>query len=203
MKDLKDRKKRRCKSLLLKRKKMAVSKICAPKRKNNRKKLKVIRGKCVRKKAGRHVNVPALQGVQPADLRGEQGFTGPQGEQGLQGPPGPQGPQGTQGPPGPFPNVTIIPVVNRYIYILSSDLVLTSPAAFSANLFIDDAGNIISVFSGLGPNSFNNLFINGILQEGNVYSISPNTLTLNPQGSTIYSGTPITLETIQFIAQVS
>jgi hypothetical protein len=62
---------------------------------------------------------------------------------------------------------------------------------------------MISVFSGLGPNSFNNLFINGILQEGNVYNASPNTLTLNPQSGTMYSGTPITLETVQFIAQVS
>jgi hypothetical protein len=104
---------------------------------------------------------------------------------------------------GPFPDVTIFPEVNRYFYMLTSDIDLTSPAAFPANLFTDDSGNMISVFSGLGPNSFNNLFINGILQEGNVYNASPNTLTLNPQSGTMYSGTPITLETVQFIAQVS
>ncbi|WP_407637510.1 DUF4183 domain-containing protein [Cohnella kolymensis] len=85
----------------------------------------------------------------------------------------------------------------------SSDLVSTSSVSLPANLFIDDSGNIISVFSGLGPNGLNNLFINGILQQGNAYSVSPDTLTLNLEGSTIYSGTPITLETIQFIAQVS
>jgi hypothetical protein len=182
----------------LKRKKVVnVRKIFPSKRKNKHKKL-------------------ALKGIHgPSGLQGEQGIMGPQGLQGLsgiQGPPGPPGEQGLpgiqgspgpQGPPGPLPDVTILPAVNRFLYILSSDLDLTSPAALPANLFIDDAGNIISVFSGLGPNSFNNLFINGILQEGNVYSVSPNTLTLNPQDSTMYSGTPITLETIQFIAQVS
>jgi hypothetical protein len=141
---------------------------------------------------------PGPQGEQ--GLRGVQGTPGPQGEQGLQGV---QGTPGPQGPPGPLPEITIIPAVNRYFYILNSDLVLTSPTAFPANLFTDDAGNIVPVFSGLGPNSFNNLFINGILQEGNAYSVSPNTLNLNPQGSTIYSGTPIILETIQFNTLIS
>lgn len=72
-----------------------------------------------------------------------------------------------------------------------------------ANLFTDDAGNLINAFSGLGTNSYNNLFINGMLQEGNAYSVTPHTLTLLADGSTIYEGTPITLETLQFIAQVS
>jgi hypothetical protein len=150
---------------------------------------------------------PGPQGTQgPPGPQGLQGPQGPAGTDGATGPAGPQGPTGAtgpQGPPGPLPDITIIPMVNRYYYITSSDLVVSGPVAISANLFTDDAGNLITDFSGLGPNSYNNLFINGILQEGNAYSVSPNTLTLNLQGNTVYSGTPITLETIQFFALVS
>jgi hypothetical protein len=151
-----------------------------------------------------------LQGSDgPQGPRGLQGADGPQGPRGLQGADGPQGPQGLQGadgpqgPPGPLPDVAIIPTVNRYYYITNSDLVLSAPVTIPANLFTDDAGNIITIFSGIGPNSYHNLFINGILQEGSAYSVSPNILTLNPQDNTIYSGTPITLEIIQFFALVS
>ncbi len=108
-----------------------------------------------------------------------------------------------QGPPGPLPEVTIIPTVNRYYFIASSDLTLSTSVTIPANLFTGDAGNLITTFSGIGLNSYNNQFINGILQVGNVYSVNPTTLTLNPDGNTIYTGTPITLETIQFIALVS
>jgi hypothetical protein len=150
---------------------------------------------------------PGPQGIQgpqgPAGTDRATGSAGPQGPAGASGPQGPPGPQGEQGPPGPLPDITIIPMVNRYYYITSSDLVVSGPVAISATLFTDDAGNLITDFSGLGPNSYNNLFINGILQEGNAYSLSPNTLTLNLQGNTVYSGTPITLETIQFFALVS
>jgi hypothetical protein len=160
--------------------------VCPQRRKKERKKVILIR-KIIKREAC----------PQPEGFRGPRGFKGPQGAT------EPAGPQGEQGPPGPLPDITIIPMVNRYYYITSSDLVVSGPVAISANLFTDDAGNLITNFSGLGPNSYNNLFINGILQEGNAYSVSPNTLTLNLQGNTVYSGTPITLETIQFFALVS
>jgi hypothetical protein len=159
---------------------------------------------------------PGPQGEQ--GIAGLQGPPGPQGEQGiagLQGPPGPQGeqgptglqgppgPQGEQGPPGPLPNVTIIPSVNRYFYIPSSDLDLSAPVAIPANLFTDDAGNLIAAFPSLGTNSYNNLYINGILQEGNAYSVNQIALTFNPQGNIIYAGSPIILEIMQFTALVS
>ncbi|MFL0197971.1 DUF4183 domain-containing protein [Clostridium sp. WILCCON 0269] len=77
------------------------------------------------------------------------------------------------------------------------------PINISANLFKNDSGDFTNLFLGLGPNSYNNLFINGILQIDEVYSVSLNTLTLNTESTTIYKGTPITLEIIQFSALVS
>jgi hypothetical protein len=146
---------------------------------------------------------PGSQGLQ--GLPGLQGLTGPQGVRGLtglQGPQGPQGPQGVQGPPGLLPDVTIIPEVNRFYYIPSSDLILSALVAIPANLFTDDAGNAIAVFPSLGSNSYTNLFINGILQEGNVYSIVPIALNFTPQGNIIYAGSPIILEILQFFALI-
>lgn len=97
---------------------------------------------------------------------------------------------------------TIIPVVNRYLNTASQDMDLSAPVAIPAQLFTDDAGNSIAQFAGLGPNSYHNLFINGMLQEGNAYNVSPTTLTLNSQtGATIYSGTPMILEVVQFFIQ--
>jgi hypothetical protein len=151
--------------------------------------------------------LPGLQG--PPGPQGEQGLPGlqgpqgPQGEQGLTGLQGPPGPQGEQGPPGSLPGVTIIPSVNRYFFIPSSDLVLSAPVAIPAILFTDDDGNLITVFPSLSINSYNNLFINGILQEGNAYNVNPIALNFNPQDNIIYAGSPIILEIMQFFALVS
>jgi hypothetical protein len=144
---------------------------------------------------------PGSQGLQGPP--GLQGLPGPQGVQGITGPLGPQGPQGVQGPPGPLPEVSIIPTVNRFYYIPSSDLILSALVAIPANLFTDDAGNSITVFPSLGSNSYTNLFINGILQEGSAYSITPIALNFNPQDGIIYAGTPIILEILQFFALIS
>jgi hypothetical protein len=204
-------KRKQPKSLQQKRKKVVISSkktnILTAKIRNTEKKIKLILRKLnVRKKA--HVPVPpGLKG--PPRPHGEQGLTGiqgptgPQGEHGLPGLQGPQGPQGIQGPPGLLSDVTIIPAVNRFYYIPSSDLVLSASVAIPANLFTDDAGNSIAVFPSLGTNSYSNLFINGILQEGSTYSIDPIAMNFNPQDSIIYAGSSIILEIIQFFALVS
>nr|WP_243182993.1 DNRLRE domain-containing protein [Anaerosolibacter carboniphilus] len=126
------------------------------------------------------------------------GPTGPTGPAGATGATGPAGATGPTGATGPLPEITIVPFINRYYYIVESDLISPDPINIPANLFKDDSGDFTNLFLGLGPNSYNNLFINGILQIGKTYSISPNTLTLNTEGTTIYRGTPITLEIIQF-----
>jgi hypothetical protein len=213
LKCFKTHKKKLHKSLQQKIKKVVITRkitiISTPKRKNT----KLIRRKlCVRKKV--HVPVsPGLQG--PPGSQGEQGLIGLQGPPGPQGSPGlqgdngltglqgPQGPQGEQGPPGSLTDVTIIPSVNRYFYIPSSDLVLSAPVAIPANLFTDDTGNSITVFPSISTNSYNNLFINGILQEGNAYNVNPIALNFNPQDNIIYAGSPIILEILQFFALVS
>jgi hypothetical protein len=226
LKRVKTHKRKQTKPLQQKSKKVVISRkkinIFTAKIRNTEKKIKLVLKK-LKVRENVHVPVPpglkgppgpqgehGLPGIQGlAGPQGEQGFTGiqgPSGTQGIQGTTGlqgPPGPQGVQGPPGPLPDVTIIPAVNRYFYFPSSDLILSTLQAIPVNLFTDDAGNAITVFPSLGTNSYSNLYINGILQEGSAYSINPIALNFNPQDSIIYAGSSLILEIIQFFALVS
>lgn len=150
--------------------------VCNLKRKKKKEKCKTIRKKG------------------PRGHRGKQGYTGSQG---------PPGPQGEQGPPGPLPDVTIRPTVDRFFYIPISDLILSALVSIPANLFTNDNGKSIISFPSMGINSYDNLFINGILQESGAYDVNPNALNFHPQNNIIYAGSPIILNVMQFITLVS
>ncbi len=146
------------------------------------------------------INVIALSGKKGP--RGEQGTQGPTGAQGSQGPTGAQGTQGPTGPPGSvvLPNIIILPSAQRYFYNVLSDT--QSLVTIPANEFTNDEGTFITAFPDMGQNSYSNLYINGILQVNSLYSFNENALTININNQTIFSGTPIILEIIQFFAQV-
>ncbi|MGG4346533.1 DUF4183 domain-containing protein, partial [Paenibacillus lautus] len=116
-----------------------------------------------------------------------------------------QGEIGPQGPPGPvvIPEVTILPTTNRYFYQPETDLDLTMSVTIPASFFTNDLGAPVADFSALDPNSFNNLYINGILQPGNSYDVNPTSLLFPSQSTTIYAGTPIVLEAVQLTAIVT
>ncbi|ANA79087.1 DUF4183 domain-containing protein [Paenibacillus glucanolyticus] len=136
---------------------------------------------------------------------GIQGEIGPQGIQGEIGPRGIQGEIGPQGPPGPvvIPEVTVSPATNRYFYQPETDLDLTMSVTIPASFFTNDLGAPVADFSALDPNSFNNLYINGILQPGNSYDVNPTSLLFPAQSTIIYAGTPIVLEAVQLTANVT
>lgn len=95
----------------------------------------------------------------------------------------------------------ITPAARRYFYSAAANIDL--PIVIPANQFIDDNGVMTIVFSGIGPSSYANVYINGILQQDSLYTVSANALTLSlEQGDIIYQGTPIILETVQFSAQI-
>ncbi|MFD1178592.1 DUF4183 domain-containing protein [Paenibacillus puldeungensis] len=127
---------------------------------------------------------------------GPVGLQGPVGEQGAAGPAGPQGPEGPPGPPGGA--IAVTPSVFRYFYFPAADL--QGSEVLSANQFTDDKGNSISQFSGVGTNAYANLFINGMIQEGRLFQISEDALTLELGQDIILAGTPIIVENVQIIA---
>jgi hypothetical protein len=134
---------------------------------------------------------------------GSRGPAGEAGEAGPRGPAGPQGPSGIQGPPGPviIPNIIIIPNNQRYFYSTTSDI--QTLVVIPANQFTNDNGAVTSTFGDLGLTSYNNLYINGILQESSLYSVTESALTINLINQTIYSDTPIILEIVRFSAQIN
>lgn len=103
-------------------------------------------------------------------------------------------------PPVIKPIGTIIPTVNRYFFIATSDIHLTNGVTLLASQFWDDDGNLATEFKIFNPNGYVNLYINAVMQEGGIYTIIPTSLTLSPDKSTIYKGTPIIIESLGFTA---
>jgi len=108
----------------------------------------------------------------------------------------------TTAPPTIINNQTIYPTVNRYFHIVESDLQLTNGVTLSAKLFTDDNGVNGEDFSIVYPNGYVNLFINAVMQEGGIYSVTQNFLILNANHATIFRGTPIIIESIGFFPEV-
>lgn len=145
----------------------------------------------------------------PADMRGAAGPAGPQGipgSGGPMGPPGPQGesgaagPMGPPGPPGPpAGEIVVTPAVFRYFYAAPADL--TGTVHIPANQFTDDEGNSPLVFAGTGEEAYTNLFINGMPQEGRLFVLKPESLTLMLGQDMIGAGTPIIVENVRITAK--
>jgi restriction endonuclease S subunit len=104
-------------------------------------------------------------------------------------------------PKNNYPEVSTIPTVKRYFYIPSTDIHLTDTTIIPATLFINDAGNHITEFMVFEPNGYLNLYINGVMQEGNLYMLNSISLTFTPVGQTIFAGTPIIVESVGFATQ--
>ncbi|GAA0393213.1 hypothetical protein GCM10008933_25050 [Paenibacillus motobuensis] len=136
----------------------------------------------------------------PAGIQGLRGFSGPPGEQGPPGPPGPVGPQGPPGPAGGS-NLSVIVLAFRYFYFPDSDL--QSSVVIPVEQFHNDDGNNATQFLGPDPSNYSNLYINGILQEGQIYEVITDSLILELGDDTVFAGTPIILEQVKISMQSS
>lgn len=141
--------------------------------------------------------VPGTQG--PPGVQGVQGVTGMQGIQGPGGATGATGPPGSGGITGGI-EVNITHSAYRYFYFPPNDL--SSTVDLPSSQFLDDEGNASTLFDGVGTNSYTNVFINGMLQEGSLYNITNNLLTLYLDGDKIYAGVPIIIENVEFNTRV-
>ncbi|MDW0112992.1 DUF4183 domain-containing protein [Sporosarcina saromensis] len=99
---------------------------------------------------------------------------------------------------GSPPTSTVTPIVNRYFYVAESTIDLTNGATLSANNFTDDAGNQVNSFTLFSPNGYVNLYVNGVMQQGNMYTLDTNSLTITADNTTVAQGTPIIIETVGF-----
>ncbi|WP_283248971.1 DUF4183 domain-containing protein [Paenibacillus antibioticophila] len=140
---------------------------------------------------------PGLRGPE-----GLQGIPGPRGPEGAQGVPGQEGPEGPQGIPGTvdLSSIEVIPSSSRYFYI--ADESMDGIAILPAHRFTDDAGAAVTHFPEETSNSYNHLFINGMLQEGQLFSVDSQTLTLHLGNDTVWAGTPVILEHVALKLEV-
>lgn len=138
----------------------------------------------------------------PAGASGAAGPVGPAGAQGTPGAVGPAGPEGPPGPPGPpVGEIVVSSAVFRYFYAPPADL--TGTVNIPATQFTDDEGNTPFTFAGTGAGTYANLFINGMLQEGRLFTLEPAALTLELGQDMIGAGAPIIVENVLITAQAA
>ncbi|WP_059053255.1 DUF4183 domain-containing protein [Paenibacillus senegalimassiliensis] len=134
----------------------------------------------------------------PQGAPGVTGATGPTGAEGPQGAVGPTGATGAVGPPGGA--ILVTPTVFRYFYVPPT-AIGGGTVDIPANEFTNDNGNNPAIFDGVGPDSYSNIYINGMMQEGRLFTLQPNLLTLDLSQDTLLAGTPIIVENIRITAQ--
>lgn len=154
-------------------------------------KAKVIKTCLHKKKKRKKIGVRRIISKPRITIVAPQGIQGPTGQQGI------QGPAGTE-----VTSVSVIPNVQRYFSITESDIPMTTSRTFPASQFVNDAGDPVSQFADHGRNGYFNLFINAVLQEGQLYSVNSNTLTIQSTGQTIKADTPIILESVGFTTEI-
>ena len=98
--------------------------------------------------------------------------------------------------------ISIIPIVKRYFYVAVANINLTNGATIPADLFYNDDGSPTIEFMNFSPNGYANLYVNALMQEGGMYKVSTNTLTISPANAIIYARTPIIVELLTFSAKL-
>lgn len=93
---------------------------------------------------------------------------------------------------------SITPTINRYFYIPTSDIDLTNGVTIPSNLFLNDDGNKTTHFSIFSPSGYVNLYVNGVMQEGGLYTVNTNSLIIIPTASKISESNSIIIESVGF-----
>lgn len=94
--------------------------------------------------------------------------------------------------------VTTEPDVKRYFYNLNTDDVDEGVLTIPAGSFVDDQDNPVGTITEITPgNGFYLLFINGVLQQSDLYTVSSTEVVVQ-DASTIEPGSPIVLVVTNF-----
>lgn len=101
-----------------------------------------------------------------------------------------------------IPGVVVTPLAQRYFYITEAAVALDPPLVIPADQFTDDDGTPATQLMDVTDSGYSNLFINGVIQEGRIYDVGSNALTIHSPGDVLLAGTPVILQVIQLDAQV-
>ncbi|MEK0315468.1 DUF4183 domain-containing protein [Cohnella sp. 56] len=87
-----------------------------------------------------------------------------------------------------------------YTYLLEDDAsgdTVIGAAQFAVN------GVPAASFAGLGPNAYAMLYLNGVPQEQNIYTLTASSLTIELGAATLYAGTPVMVQIVGFNVEVT
>ena len=97
-------------------------------------------------------------------------------------------------------HVNVTGTSTRFFDVLTANLAVTDGTTIAATAFLDDSGTAATAFP-VVTNGYYNLYINGVLQEGDSYTISATQLTFNGVTGTITTGTPLVVEAVELVTQ--
>lgn len=91
----------------------------------------------------------------------------------------------------------------RFFYVSAFNITGDGASILPAAWFVNDRGEAVDRFPECGAAGYCNLYINGVMQGGSLYDISPSAVTIRPMGQTIAPGTPIIVESVSFQTTLS
>ena len=89
-------------------------------------------------------------------------------------------------------NVNVSGNSTRFFNVLAAPLVVVDGNTVAATTFLDDSGTAATAFP-VVTNGYYNFYLNGVLQEGDSYTITATELTFNDVAGTISAGTPLVI----------
>lgn len=95
-------------------------------------------------------------------------------------------------------NVNVTGTSTRFFNVLAAPLVVVDGTTVAATAFLDDSGTAATAFP-VVTNGYYNFYLNGVLQEGDSYTISATEMTLNTVTGSISAGTPLVIEAIELV----
>lgn len=98
-------------------------------------------------------------------------------------------------------NVDVSGNSTRFFNVLAAALTVVDGTTVPVTDFLDDSGTAATAFPTV-TNGYYNLYINGVLQEGDSYTISTTELTFNEVAGSISAGTPLVVEAVDLVTVV-
>lgn len=98
-------------------------------------------------------------------------------------------------------HVNVSGTSTKFFNVLAAPLAITDGTTVAATAFLDDTGVAATAFPVIA-NGYYNLYINGVLQEGDAYTVSETELTFNGVDGTLSAGTPLILEAVELVTVV-
>ncbi|MBO0602625.1 DUF4183 domain-containing protein [Sporosarcina sp. E16_3] len=98
-------------------------------------------------------------------------------------------------------HVNVSGTSTRFFDVLAATLAVVDGTTVAATAFLDDSGTAATAFP-VVTNGYYNLYINGVLQEGDSYTISATELTFNGVTGSISAGTPLVVEAVELVTVI-